>query len=705
MNLNPKYKIFNNIDEIKTIVRHIDYKTLLDQCPRLKIPVGTILYHSNAKTSSEILNFSEYTSFYNDNHNIKYYPNTKCIIKDNIPHENIGDKPRITEIINNPGTPCRFGRQERMYGNFNFAGNYDIAIARQMKATHIMICVNEITLVDLSFMSLELGFSPKRFFRDTTVEQNEFGEQSKWKSYCEENNLDGLLMIDPVDLQNVTNETQTILSCYWFNINNIKGYVCPEFVLIHNRGKLNIDHPVGTDKLRLLGVVDLVDKYNNKLSRDETEKLFNIFFTRLKQNCRAQNVKLEYGYDNISKRLIITKGYIVNPDEIVRCAINLGDDAYVNYSSINDIPDVNVFGHDNYLINSSLVKLRTSEQNIILGIELYSGINLKETKAIPLNNPNYVYKDGSMVKSYASDRLYDYILQGYQIPDRLLYETINKFSPNYIKTLYLNEIDSNDPTLSKSYIDLYIEREFNNIRNNFNNRENILLLTRYELGFISYFENIRVKELIGYENFKKQLTNELNFNYIKNFYIRELGDQHYSDGIKRFIYTNMDKYISYQYDNIRNNFRNNSNALINYNINPLNIVYKNIVINNIKFNDFKTYILSKINEKWVEVNTILNSDIYGMLNFENKITFDMCLSIINRQFNRVELNNILRTIYKQDDILFNTSINDISLRKNARTLLLLIINYISNSSITFDQMTQFYSNNPQYQQLIRYETS
>jgi hypothetical protein len=168
-NLNPKYFLFQHdqIHQALQAMDHNDPTRILQLCPILTIPVGTLIYHSNKFTRAEML---EQIRQLNINRG-RYSANKGCEIcniNQPIPTENVGTIPRITELAYNPNVregrcKCLYGRQSRLYGNFNFIGNYDIAIQNQMKGTQAFIVTQEMRLIDMTFINVELGLSPKRY--------------------------------------------------------------------------------------------------------------------------------------------------------------------------------------------------------------------------------------------------------------------------------------------------------------------------------------------------------------------------------------------------------------------------------------------------------------------------------------------------------------------------------------------------------------
>ena len=430
INLNPRYAMIDyNINLVKKFIKELDYEALLDFCPRIVIPKGSLLYHSTKLSSIDIENIA------NDIKNNLYPPHggcQTCQFYNNVPYENIGDKPRIMELTVNPNQKrnqqctCQTGRQKRLYGNFNFSGNYDIALGKTvLKGTEILINMENIVLVDLNYLSIELGFSPKRFSYNGEQTLNGFGAQKNWTDYCYKHNLDGLVMVDIVDQHGIDLTFKTNLSCY--NYFDTKQIVCPEFVLISTLGP-NVSVPIGTEKLKILGMVDLYDNNMNvKLNRDQAEELFQLFFRKLQTNLYPLQLDIIYKEGvTLFKSLVIDNGvkdvnYLF--EKINAFIKNKGDQSDF-YITANDIyyPGINIYQPDiTYLETYNRLNLELDVPTLPENIELYTEIIIKNI--IPRDY--YYYKDGDLT-NYVSDRLFDLLLT----------DIANKIKVN--KTLYVN---------------------------------------------------------------------------------------------------------------------------------------------------------------------------------------------------------------------------------------------------------------------------
>ena len=408
INLNPRYAMIDyNINEVKKIIKDLDYVTLLDLCPRIVIPKNSLFYHSTKLSIRDIQNNAlQMTS--------GYYPKINncqtCQIKD-VPFENIGDKPRIMELSVNPNKSqykkciCQTGTQERLYGNFNFSGNYDIALGKTiLKATEILVNTEDVILIDLNYLSVELGFSPKRFIYNGNETMNGFGAQKNWTTYCKNHKIDGLVMVDVVDIHPIDLTHKTNLSCYHYQN---KGIVCPEFVLISKLGAEISKEPIGTEKLKILGIVDLYDNdLNVKLSRDEVEQLFQLFFKKLEKVIYPIQLDIIYldGFTLFKTLLIKYQGKEVNMDFIFDKMIKNADDFYITADERNTIRGTIYKPDLDYLQYYHKELLELYDPTLPKDIEIYSDI-----KNFLNLGKYYYYKDGQTV-NYASNRLFDHIL-------------------------------------------------------------------------------------------------------------------------------------------------------------------------------------------------------------------------------------------------------------------------------------------------------
>jgi hypothetical protein len=278
-------------------------------------------------------------------------------------------------------------------------------------------------LIDMTFINVELGLSPKRYKVQGIINQLGFGETRIYRSYCETNQLDGLILLDPIDPQYMVGVHQDInlsaeLSCY----KSEHLTICPEVVLLHN-----IQNPLGTSKLAIFGMVDL---YHNdeKISRDNVVKLFNILFTQYyrfflqKQYGPAiigKDMVITYNDTNIYKQIVFTKNNNTNCtiQEIQTIMTEISAlphnyPLYINYRDHHQlVPAGNYFSHEVHIaqnVNETLIKN-------ILNNEIYSNINIRKNNLYPLNSDKYKYIDGTMVQRYASDKLYDELMQIIQL--------------------------------------------------------------------------------------------------------------------------------------------------------------------------------------------------------------------------------------------------------------------------------------------------
>jgi|LakMenEpi03Aug12_release.lakeMendotaPanAssembly.Ray.scaffolds.fasta_scaffold28582_5 hypothetical protein len=270
---------------------------LLGLLPRITIPKGTLIFHSNKFTSLMLENESEEMQTKKG-----WYPkNNRCQTCQlrHVPYERVGESPRMNELLFNPNSwnyttnscQCLEIKQHRLFGNFNFTGNYNINVKSQMRGTHAYIVNQDIHILDATYISIELGFSIKNF--------SDIGDMQVVKQYCVENLLDGITMFDTADPQeNVEIASDDVIrgannSCYkhkWIDPHTgieKTSYICPEIVLFHNNNdseweNLRERYPevtnIGTRKIKIMGMVDLIHN-ERKLPRDKISNMFDILFS------------------------------------------------------------------------------------------------------------------------------------------------------------------------------------------------------------------------------------------------------------------------------------------------------------------------------------------------------------------------------------------------------------------------------------------
>jgi hypothetical protein len=631
-NLNPRYAMINdNIDYMKNEIMNMSYETLLDLCPRIKIPINTLFYHSTKLTSFDILSKK----------NILYPVFDGCqTCKYNlpIPQENIGDKPRIMELSANPNRKfnnkcvCSTGQQERMYGNFNFAGNYSLDLGKTiLKGTEILINDKEITLIDLNYISAELGFSPKHFFLNNNEVSNQFGKQRNWQTYCKNNNIDGIIMVDIVDVQDICLSEKTILSCYNHvnPFNEKQGTACPEFVLISTVGP-NVDsiNPIGTEKLKILGMVNLYDQVENKkLTRYQVEMLFGFFFYNLYNvfNMVLPGVKFDLTYNGsftIFKQLsVIYNNNLLNASQLfqyIKMYIqNYGsEDFYIDINKTYPYkkPD-NIYQSDLcYLENYTKKQLELFEPIALSKhVELYTDIIVNNI--LPKDNNYFYYKTGELVIRYASDMIFNYVLNktfnntfskllyvNYHLLSSVKY--YDKYTLEYFKSLYTTK---NPVKNIKKFID-DLELE---IVTNFYIRCYIVN-NKLTLNNIEYYNKLyeQIYNYIKNSKFNFDIIRTKSWDEFKNSYLSESPESYKCDNdqLLRQVITKDNFMVKYLYQ------------LLNFNgyyiDAPLNNILENINDENINVELLYAYtklLDNDLNEIYNVYNNKINELLYMMI--------------------------------------------------------------------------------------------
>ena len=308
-------------------------KELLALLPTIIIPKGTLIFHSNKFTcdslvyASDQLNTSE--GLYEpvlDRNDLSKSCSICRISRNTAPSEYAGNKPRINELAYNPNVwdwqrnecTCKYGKQHRMYANFNFSGNYVINVTNPMRGTQIYIVAEDMLLLDTAYASVELGYALKN--------NSDIGMVSVFREYFIDEGLDGMTMFDTTDHQVITDlETDGIKkgvlnSCYKYK----DEFLCPELVLLHNNEddkwqRYQSSHEnartIGTRKLKIMGMVDLVDHQDNKLSRNTVSQMIDLVFSKYtnyiqlfnQQNqglYQVQSFQIKYTDNNIYKKLL-----------------------------------------------------------------------------------------------------------------------------------------------------------------------------------------------------------------------------------------------------------------------------------------------------------------------------------------------------------------------------------------------------------------
>ena len=531
---------------MKEYIYDVHYEHLLNSCPIITIPKNTLIYHSNKLTREEIVlesdDLSKSSGIYKKNNFNKC---VGCKVKSGIvPRENIGDKPRINELVYNPNygfngkdCSCDYIQQQRMYGNLNFVGNIDINVNSIMKGNEIFISKEELKILDISYLSIELGFSPKRFmsydftknscfynnlhvvfkkqhinpkyfeelyecFKTNEAPHNEklrkqfyliknelekiipkikdfenlhvFGNTDKYTEYCKKNNLDGIITLDYVDINNVSEYQEELecagVSCHIYNEKIFA--LCPEIILLNDL----TNNGMGTYKLEIIGMIDLVTNINvpnskkilkdgneiYKLSREDIKNLFNILFTKYDNyiNSLYPELKLSTSYDfTLYKKLdVVSKETNVSFDfysifKEIQSKFIL-DDFYIKYGDTTEIK-FDIFKSDKEML-PMLPMLESDYFDDLLKYQKYFPnieiVSLIELKKLNLTNNNiYKYLDGTYITECVSDKLFYYLLDN--IEDYVKYKSLYlglKINDDS-KILILNKI-------KKNFIDFIIDK-------------------------------------------------------------------------------------------------------------------------------------------------------------------------------------------------------------------------------------------------------
>ncbi len=397
-NLNPRYTMIGyDIHQAKNYINHLTGEDLLDLCPRLIIPPGSLFYHTTKLAIDELYADQDY-----------YPPKNGCHLCRHLkplPRERVGSKPRIMELSSNPNKKvnkctCQTGQQQRLYGNFNFLGNYTLSLGKtNLQTTEVFINIDPILLIDLNFISVELGFSPKTFLHNGKEVKGQFSMQSVWLNYCQKHHLDGLVMIDLIDAQEIDLNYKSVLSCY----NYKKGVACPEFVMINPIGAASAPN-IGTNKLRVLGAIQLFDQL--PLTRVEVEIEFQLLFNRI------QTLLLMFGIDikiMYQPPITLFKTLVANATikSVMKILKDYHHDLLITSSDYHQYKDV--------IYESDITALKEYEkyhlelyEPININLDISSPININLT--VPKNNPSFYFKDGSLVQNYASEKLFDDML-------------------------------------------------------------------------------------------------------------------------------------------------------------------------------------------------------------------------------------------------------------------------------------------------------
>jgi hypothetical protein len=437
-NLHKAYKFLNNnVDIVKNILGKMEQTDILDLCPVVKIPKGTLVFHSNQLSVDNLARrvdqrkraVAEGQRFYPNGH----CNSAQCRMAVPVPTEETGKKPRIYELAFNPTKSrrrqgsqicaCEYNAMSRMYGNFNPVGNYTIALnsGRAMKGTQIYVVSTDMRMIDTSFLSAELGVILKRVSQvgvlKDLLDKINYQSGTTLQKYFSKNNIDGLIMLDSADKQSVKHDVAPGIkdsinfSCYKLLEND--STVCPEFLISHTLGE---GGTLGTSKLKILGMVDLFDGGGTALSRDHVTRLFNVMFQKLAAGLSIAygkpGVQLKVSYEIMSmfKSLRLAYNGQVIPGDKGFSYIDTLDSAFVGNGRVlwikyNDTTLVSgdILGTDQVMV----AKAKKAEDPVasFKGIQVTSAVNIRHAGLYPRLSQNYIFKDGQTIVTYASNLL------------------------------------------------------------------------------------------------------------------------------------------------------------------------------------------------------------------------------------------------------------------------------------------------------------
>ena len=281
----------------------------------------------------------------------------------------------------------------------------------------------ELKCLDVTQVSLELGFNPLYFYINDKLYQT---DENLLYEYCKKKNLDGYINLNqPMTL----NETS---HCPYFNHHNHLEQICPTIYLI-NRKKY------GVTLLKTRGIIELTNKNRQYLTYQELIKLYNVLFCNIAylidiiDNVKTKPVlnnhiitfysdDQEYSFDKVYKN----KEYL--------------DALTVNYTNLKDECDFDCCGQMNEIKNT---------QPPLLQIDIYSDepTNTSLSKKL-FKEILSIISDKYHINSFLFQNYEDIAtLKGYENLNQFISEAqsieqvgyiINHLEKNIINTLYTN---------------------------------------------------------------------------------------------------------------------------------------------------------------------------------------------------------------------------------------------------------------------------
>jgi hypothetical protein len=368
-NLNKQYALLGyNINIVKDIVKTMDDKKILPLLPKITLPKNTLLHYTTKQHDDIILGVTHKDD---DEQFLPYSYNI----------------PNPIDLV-----PLKH--------------NVDIILTND----------KELQLLDVTNVSIELGFNPLYFYINDTLYQT---DEDIIYDYCKKHKLDGYINLNKPITLNEFNQ------CPYFIHNDVQS-ICPTIYLIKN------------EVVKTRGVIELTNKNKKYLTEQELTKLYNVLFCNLSyliENLNDVKTKpvidnhIIIFYDN-EKPYDFTKIY-QNKDYL--------DALTINYTNLKDECDFDCCGH---MIE---IKSVNPPKNVDIYVDYEIDVNaskkLFKTILSDISDKNNInsflfqnYDKIATIKGY--ENLIN-LISGSNSIEQVGY-IINELEKNIINTLYTN---------------------------------------------------------------------------------------------------------------------------------------------------------------------------------------------------------------------------------------------------------------------------
>ena len=295
-NLNKQYTLLGyNIDIVKDIVQKISDSKLLSLLPITTLQINTLFHYYDKLTTNE---FNDY-------------------------------KLGHTQKLNEDTTLLQY--------------HYEPSYDQKYNTDVILINDKPLKVLDVSQLSIELGFNPLHFYFNNTLYT--IDEQAIY-DYCKRKKLDGY-----INLNQLSSYFDTNNKCPLFVNQGEVNTICSTIYLLYDKDS---EDQYGINKLKTIGMISTIKKNKEHLTPDQIIKLYNLLFCNISQLIEiTDDVKTTPTIDN---HVISFQDHNKDYDFIkIYKNKDILDNLFLNYTNLNDECDFDCCGQHMMEIKSNII--------------------------------------------------------------------------------------------------------------------------------------------------------------------------------------------------------------------------------------------------------------------------------------------------------------------------------------------------------------